>query len=393
MDEYFEQLKYLYTRPHSSWLGQIHAYLTNLTMPEIATHYTRAKEEDRAKNVIKKLVYPDYQKFSETMMDDRGTITYYYESKDPRKARGVYSINVYVRKEANFGNYYSKFWRGIHAYTEMMRKGHNFTGWSLVIYTDYYTARLLELVYDYHYHKRLPTSVSLAVVEWVDHREANAENFEQLDNALLRLLRYRAFVDFPKKPVAVRDADTIFFKDYRDFTDEEVEASEFTYWREFAKQPQTFSVSSQKEYTNDFHIDILCNNFKVIPGSFAGFVSSKGDENWKKLWSDCMKYYINRKHVTATDNAFIYIGKDEQFLLFCVIPTLFDKIYFFHMEYTNKVQLTGYPPNGKGFRLMSPEYVKSVFADPSYHQVLKHLFKEQIERYDATCRPTRHNRI
>lgn len=394
MDQYFEQLKYLYTHPRPSWLGQIHSFLTDLTMSEIATYHARAKAEDISQNIVKRLEYADYLKFSKTMMNDEGTITYYYtKGRDPRKARGIYSINVYVRKEANFGNYYAKFWRGLHAYTEMMKSGHPFAGWALVIYTDYYTARLLELVYEYQYHKRLPKSVTLAVVEWADHRETNAEGFEQLDNALLRLLRYRGFVDFIDKPVAVRDADTIFFMRHRDFTDEDVENSEFTFWKEFAKVPQAVSVSSQKEYTNDFHIDILCNNFKVAPGSFAGFVTSKGGMTvWKELWSDCMKYYINRRHVKATDNAHIYIGKDEQFILFCVIPKIFNNIYFFHMEYTNNVQLTGRPPHGRGLRLMSPEYVKAVFADPSYHEVLKELFKGQVERYESECRPTRHNR-
>jgi len=388
MNTYFEHLKYLYAPPRPTWLSQIHSFLTNLTIPEIAKLHSRARQEDEAKQVVKKISYTDYQKFSETIFNDQGTITYHYQDgRDPRNARGIYSINIYVRKNANFGNYYAKFWRGLHGYTEMMRSGHPFAGWSLVIYTDYYTARLLELAYEYQYHKRLPKSVCLAVVEWEDHRETNAEGFEQLDNSLLRLIRYRALVDFSNKPVAIRDADTIFYKSHKDFTDEDVESSEFTFWREFAKVPQKFSISSQKEYTNNFHIDVLCNNFKVKPGSFAGFMSSKGGvSEWSDLWEECIKYFINRKHIRAKDNAHVYIGKDEQFILFYVIPKLFDQIYFFHMEYTDKVVLTALPPYGRGMRLMSPEYVKIVFGNPQFHEELKALFKEQLERYIATCR-------
>ena len=87
---YFEHLKYLYAQPRPTWLGQIHSFLTNLTIPEIATLHSRAREEDDAKKIVKQISYTDYNKFSESIFNDQGMITYHYEhGRDPRKARGI----------------------------------------------------------------------------------------------------------------------------------------------------------------------------------------------------------------------------------------------------------------------------------------------------------------
>jgi hypothetical protein len=235
----------------------------------------------------------------------------------------------------------------------------------------------------------MPHTVVMAIVEWLEKKEANPENFEHIDSAFLRCARFRAFVDFPNGPVAIRDADTIFFKYYKDFTAAHVLEAEVTFWNAFLKRPERFSISSQKEYKNQFHTDALCGNYRITPGTFAGFVNSKGGiQEWTDsglFWKECMDYIRARDHIHVSKEPQVYIGKDEQILLFRIIPKLFERIFFFHLEYTDKAELTAPPPKGLGIQLLSAKYNEIVFSEPTFAANLKSTFAKQIANYLRVC--------
>jgi hypothetical protein len=399
--KYYEHLKYLYSNPKSSWLHEHTNNLTIIPVEKIEELYNRAVAEDVTRNIQKSIMYPAYRSFFQYLdTENKGTVTYYFdEAHDPRKAKGLYSTSVYVRPHSHFKLFYSKYWKGIHCYTEMMEKDGPFASWMLVIYTDYYSARIIEIGYENYYHQRLPKTICLAIVQWEAKKEKQATQFEQIDTSFLRCARFRAFVDFHNKPVAVRDADTIYQKYYKDYTPKILREGEEAFWKNFMKLPHVFSCSTQKEYTNAFHTDVMCEKFHINPGTFAGFVNSKGNiPEWTDsgiLWKDCIDYIEARDHIRPEDkkvenSEIYYIGKDEQILLFRVMPRLFDRIYFFNMEYTSKEEITAPPPYGRNIPLMTAEYVNMAFSNKRFSENIRSLIGHQLVKYVNTCGLTKH---
>jgi hypothetical protein len=114
---------------------------------------------------------------------------------------------------------------------------------------------------------------------------------------------------------------------------------EKTFWDEMKKlPPQTFQVASQPNYRAGWHVN-LATGIKTN-GCYAALTSTLGGIPQFKdgsLWKKCLEYLrANTKIVNGVANDMnkpTYIGKDEQLIIYVIVPALFPTVRFYYLEY------------------------------------------------------------
>lgn len=189
-----------------------------------------------------------------------------------------------------------------------------------------------------------------AIVEWPEYAVGAVEDTSTIDNAVLRAVRLKAFMDFPDKTVCLRDADTLFenLVKQRSYV-KEIAVWEIALLGAFRKivtapgSPYKLLVASQPTYHRQWHVNPFTGQ-KTL-GCYAAVTTSFGGiPEWSdgSLWKKCLAYIRRSSQIgfdatgqrVPSDTARpTYIGKDEQLLSYVVLPTLFPKIYFYYFEY------------------------------------------------------------
>lgn len=299
----------------------------------------------------------------------KGYILYKFNSKEPTK--GIISTTYYFR-ETDCAD--CKDFKGQDApwvKTDVYKVGllhylklteaPEFAGWKLVIYTDQLSlekptfrsnsavnrARAEKHEKEWAEIAKHPNAV-FAEVHWPEYEVGKAGDGKTIDNAVLRALRMKAFHDFADFPVFIRDADTLFenIVKVRSMVPELIRwedtlRSEFKKIQE--KEPKyQLIVASQPNYHRQWHVHP--ESGINTTGCYAAVTSSLGKiDEWAdgSLWRKCLAYI--RKYSQIVDNGGerqpnnigkpTYIGKDEQLLSYVVLPAIFDKIYFYYLEY------------------------------------------------------------
>ncbi len=215
-------------------------------------------------------------------------------------------------------------------------------------------------------------NVVFAIVRWPQY--SVKQDTSNVDDSLMRIFRFRAFTEFPDIPVFVRDADTIFVKDLWRLSTEAVKVEtgkkekyvyvdtylfnkampyfvsnwESTMFEEQKKTGLPFLICSQSEYFRQWHT----NRYTQIPsqGVYAGVVNSLGGISEFKdgsLWDETIAYVTKGIEMVNTIRGFqvsnkrtiYYIGKDEQLLIFVYIPILFERTFFYLLDFQHKNNL------------------------------------------------------
>jgi hypothetical protein len=190
-------------------------------------------------------------------------------------------------------------------------------------------------------------NVIFGVIMWPEY-SVGAGDGMVMDNAMIRAFRLKALTDFPKIPVFVRDADTLFenLLKIRTIYDE-LTKWELTLKTELEKidreTPCQIIIATQPNYHRQWHVHPVTGAETI--GCYAAVTSTMGniDECLDgSLWRKCLAYLrstskimnvAQNKKIPSNSYAPTYIGKDEQLLSFEIIPYIFDKIYFYYLEY------------------------------------------------------------
>lgn len=295
----------------------------------------------------------------------KGTITYKPNSPEPPK--GVFATTYYFR-EPDAGDFKGQdapwtktdvYKVGLLQYLGVTERP-EFAGWRLVIYTDAHSLehptfrsnavpadRAAKHATEWKQIAEHP-NVVFAVVDWPEYSVGKGGS-KTVDNAILRALRLKAFVDFPDIPVFLRDADTLF----ENIVKVRSIVAELAAWetailaacrRLFAPpNPYRILIASQPNYHRQWHVHPQTG--VNTTGCYAAVTSSLGGiPEWTdgSLWRKCLEYLRTNSRVIAgadgdrkPDNLGkpTYIGKDEQLLSYVVIQEIFEKVYFYYLEY------------------------------------------------------------
>lgn len=263
---------------------------------------------------------------------------------------------------------------GILQYLKVTEKP-EFAGWKVLIYTDTLsleapTFKSTQAPERLEKHKKewaeieAHPNVIFGRVEWPEYAVGKAADNKTIDNAILRALRLKAFVDFPGIPVFLRDADTLFENLVKPLQTEEQKA-EFTgklaAWestllgeirRIFSAEnsPYRILIASQPHYSRQWHKHP--DTGIQTSGCYAAVTSTLGNmDAWKdgSLWRKCLAYL--RKHTKIIKDPTqgripnnltkpTYIGKDEQLLSYVVLQEASEQVYFYYLEY---ISIEGQP--------------------------------------------------
>ena len=235
----------------------------------------------------------------------------------------------------------------------------DFKGWKVLIYADAKSmetpifkvdtanpTRHLKHVKEWEEIVAHP-NVIFAVVSWPEYSVGVGTDDKTVDNAILRALRLKAFYDFSKIPVFLRDADTLFenIVKVREIVDELV-IWEHTLKGELerivASTPYRMIIASQPNYHRQWHVHPETG--QTTTGCYAAVTSTLGNiPEWAdgSLWRSCLAYMrkyskveiVNGERKPNDINKPTYIGKDEQLLSYVVLPAIFNKIQFYYLEY------------------------------------------------------------
>ena len=247
-----------------------------------------------------------------------------------------------------------------------------FQGWKLIIYLDQLSmenpifindttsARALKHKKEWEEIAKHP-NVVFGVVFWPEYAVGSKGDGKTIDNAILRALRMKAMSDFPTIPVFIRDADTLFenlikggsLSTMTDFT-QKLALWEKTLWDNLVPlfadpSPYRLLIASQPNYHRQWHVEPQTG--VNTSGCYAAVTSSLGnipEMTDQSMWKKCLAYLRQTMSVkqVGSDRSPTnlqkptYIGKDEQFLSYVMLPNMFDKIHFYYMEY---IQVEGGP--------------------------------------------------
>jgi hypothetical protein len=312
----------------------------------------------------------------------KGTITYKIKGADPV---GVFSSAYYFRETdcltcTDYKGQDSPWVKtdvyktGLLQYLRITEQP-EFTGWNLVIYIDQHSIENPVFKNSTQNNQRIEKhnkewaeieahpNVIFAIINWPEYSVGSKRDGKTIDNAVIRALRMKAFHDFPKIPVFVRDADTLFenlVKNPRILNGDPPLFKKMAIWEHTLLQAITkiftdpkssyrILIASQPNYQRQWHVHP--DTGVKTTGCYAAVTSSIGNiPEWEDgtLWRKCLAYI--RKHSIVVEegnerkpnniNKPGYIGKDEQLLSYVVIPTIFDKVYFYYLEY---IQVEGGP--------------------------------------------------
>ena len=242
-----------------------------------------------------------------------------------------------------------------------------FKGWKLIIYLDKHSlenptfrntnnnnnARLQKHQQEWDKIFSHP-NVVFGVVDFPEYAVGNKGDEKTIDNAILRSFRMKAFMDFPDVPVFVRDADTLFenlikggeMTTLADFT-VKLALWEKTLWDNLVPlfsdpSPYKILIASQPNYHRQWHTHPETGTNTT--GCYAAITSSLGnfpEMTDGSIWRACLAYLRQTCKVVQVGQDRnpnnlqkpTYIGKDEQFLSYVMMPMVFDRIYFYYFEY------------------------------------------------------------
>jgi len=308
----------------------------------------------------------------------KGSITYHL--KDSKTPAGIFSTAYYFRETdcttcTDFKGQDSPWVKtdvyktGILQYLQVTDLA-DFDGWKVIIYIDAHSfenplfksnsqtnqARIEKHKEDWskiESHR----NVIFGVIDWPEYAVGSKGDGKTIDNAIIRALRMKAFHDFAPLPVFVRDADTLFenlIKGENKSIVRELGLWEKTLRDNLEKRfadpsPYKFLIASQPNYQRQWHVHPVTG--AKTTGCYAAVTSSLGGiPEWAdgSLWKKCLVFLRANSKVIQSGNSRTpnnidkptYIGKDEQLLSYVIIPSIFEKVYFFYMEY---IQVEGGP--------------------------------------------------
>jgi hypothetical protein len=225
--------------------------------------------------------------------------------------------------------------------------------------------------------------LDICIVDW-PYYDSNSKG--SVNGDILRLMRFRSFFDFPKIPVFVRDADTLFqfmtgtINSKKILTDaNKLYEWEANFLEGALHHPNTLIFGTGLHYKKDWHKNLLKK--RTAPtGALAGFQSAMPsvacfqDET---LWDDSIDYVMARSvreikngYITySNERSSLNVGKDEQILLFVFIPRCIDSIFFFEVDFSMK---RNFPVS---FR--NTEYPKFIFKRGSNSNI-ESLFRANL---------------
>jgi len=292
---------------------------------------------------------------------DIGTVNYTYNTTaDPV---GVFVSTYYFRDEKSFKGQ-DKTW----AKTDIYKSGllhylkiteqPAFKGWKLILYLDQISYENPINAADqgsdsYKKHLAEWTAISshpnliFAIVNWPEYSVGTENNGKTIDNAILRALRLKALADFPRIPVFIRDADTLFENiiKVRTIYDELGQWEKKLYDTLYTltqSHKETLIIASQPNYHRQWHVHPVSG--QNTPGCYAALTSTLGgikECEDGSIWVKCLAYLRQHSQVANSKMGRIptnlgkptYIGKDEQLLSYVIVPTIFNKVYFYYLEY------------------------------------------------------------
>lgn len=393
-------------------------------------------------------------------------ITFSREKEDIEKSTGIFSFSFYKRDDGQFYLHSRLFIYilGLYAYEQVCKI---MKGWHCVIYTDNATiTNMKRIIDDIQQNKRhmketkkiasdlltiespdrciaillwdtilSSPNVTIAIVEWPEY--SLEKNKNSVEDTILRVMRFRAFTEFSKIPVFVRDADTLFPEKLINFNADkykrpfnEIFPVWLAAWEEALllnqkKSGKPFLIGSSLRYFKKWHK----NRFTQVSslGVYAGLVNSLGDIPdfvSGKLWNETIQYIrkgneiirnpssSNNSPSSSNNSPFIisnqetnyYIGKDEQILLYIHLPTLFNSTYFFYFDLDDLVEIGHFENNTKYAEFEKDFYNKrktnkshlSIVLHPftvdlnfqqndsgnyKYHEILKETLEKDLQLY------------
>ena len=386
--------------------------------------------------------------------DAEGAGTIHYKAVEGgAQPAGLFSMSYYCRptetqfKAADEAHAKPMVYRdGLLQYLRVTEQP-EFRGWKLVLYVDEATLAAplgTEATLGEHLEAQKGVwaaimghpNLILATVRWPEYTMgagAPTSAPAQLDNSLLRIFRFRAFQDFPRCPVFVRDADTLFenLLGKGDLAPR-LAAWEVTLLRELQSRAATtgrrFLVASQPHYSRDWHVHPRSG--VQTTGCYAGLTCSLGGVDlWTSgaLWRSCLAYVRGQSQRVLADGVYkpsdeaspSYIGKDEQLLMYVIVPAMltYSLLQFYYLEYIEvegaevedaairALGYTHYPspylklqgregePGLHSFKndnevtetvLLNPAVIP-LAMEPRCHDLLVHIFKEDMQRAAAAA--------
>ena len=293
---------------------------------------------------------------------------------DPTKGQVIYTMNnnatlkglfasAYYYRNTDEGKQQDTKWTKTDIYKKgllhylKVTESEAFKGWKLLIYIDDQSLRTPittdKSVVNYTMHLNEWNTIAkhpnviFGVIQWPEYSVGDGDG-KIMDNAMIRAFRLKALTDFPKIPVFVRDADTL----YENLLKERTIYDELTAWETTLKSelekidketPCEIIIATQPNYHRQWHVHPV-TGAKTI-GCYAAVTSTMGNIAEcvdGSLWRKCLAYLRStskvmnmtaNKRKPSNSYAPTYIGKDEQLLSYVFIPNIFDKIYFYYLEY------------------------------------------------------------
>jgi len=292
---------------------------------------------------------------------DIGSISYTYNTT--ADAKGVFVSTYYFRNDMAFAGQDKKW-----AKTDIYKSGlvhylkltehPDFHGWKLIMYLDQISYENPIDVQDQgsdSYRKHLTEwnaiskhpNLIFGIVSWPEYSVGKDNNGKTIDNAILRALRLKALSDFPKIPVFIRDADTLFenIVKVRTIYDELGRWEKKLYDTLYTltqSQSETLIIASQPNYNRQWHVHPKTG--QKTPGCYAALTSTLGgirEFEDGSLWLQCLAYIRAHSQITQSQLGRIptnigkptYIGKDEHLLSYVIVPAIFHKVFFYYLEY------------------------------------------------------------
>ena len=295
---------------------------------------------------------------------------------------GIYSFSYYFRKavtkpktyirEKNI-DFHAHPWNiyitGLELYTRLVRLDAPAPGWKVVIYTDQQTLDDIDESMPSPEKEKIKAvfadpNVILAKVVWPEYSPFPAIAPQtilerKVENAILRTFRMFSFTVF-NCPVFVRDADTTFevgvgtFEEVLDL----IRVWETTFLEQAIAKGFPLIYASQLGYARKFHIDYRIENESAQSlGTFAGMVNYLGGiPEMRELWQESLAYIRGTCHIIPetgiSSNQYKverYISKDEQILLFVILPALMDRTFFFYYKFTPDTDISSWSDLKSGF--------------------------------------------
>lgn len=266
----------------------------------------------------------------------------------------VFERNTYAREDVNLSsaenlrkrigeNIYIK---GITMYANCISKDNSiFRGWKVLVYTDIPTYTSLRENGFLFGHP----AIEFALVRWPYYTPVEGGH---INGDIMRVMRFRAFFDFPHIPVFVRDADTIFAAKMRegwvmvevlDFPEEDLYRWEKNYFLGAQAYPNKWIFGTSLAYYKFWHENKKRGLFAPL-GAFAGLQSVMPNVpcfQTEELWNEVVKYILedsvreekNGKIKYSNEDARGKVGKDERILLFIFFPKCaLENIFFFELD-------------------------------------------------------------